>query len=307
MACPFSIPQLEAVLAAHGYGGRPIRPRPDTGYVNWVFEVGDDLILRVCKPHVGCEDGRTEALVVPLVVAAGIRTPELLVFDESQDLLPASWTLYRRAEGDALAETHADQSRLPDLYRDLGREIARIHTRIKPFADPKGWLDKGEFFDPRAELERAREALKVEMVSRDWLLAWIEKLEPAMTLPRDPVFIHNDLHAGNTLIRPDTLQLTAVIDWGDAAWADPVLDFETMPIFALPWALEGYREEGGEVDETFIGRLIYHDIGAALEAGTDEWLPGPLPWAPLTSSRWINLIRLLSTNLPKEWHPWLPD
>jgi aminoglycoside phosphotransferase (APT) family kinase protein len=38
-------------------------------------------------------------------------------------------------------------------------------------------------------------------------------------------------------------ELLAIIDWGDAGWGDPRLDFAAMPLAAVPAALDGHEEE----------------------------------------------------------------
>lgn len=38
-------------------------------------------------------------------------------------------------------------------------------------------------------------------------------------------------------------ELLAIIDWEDAGWGDPSLDFAAMPLTAVPAALAGHEEE----------------------------------------------------------------
>jgi aminoglycoside phosphotransferase (APT) family kinase protein len=42
--------------------------------------------------------------------------------------------------------------------------------------------------------------------------------------PNPPVFCHNDLGTEHVLVDPDTREVTGVIDWTDAAMADPAYD-----------------------------------------------------------------------------------
>lgn len=298
---------ISAWLEDQGLGGQPFHRLDDTGFVNWVYAVGDDLILRVNKLEVIDEDAYTEAVAVPVVVAAGIRTPRLLQFDTSKSTLPSITSLYERAPGVTLGRTRVDQRELPSLYRELGREIGHLHTRVTECPDPNGWLDRAEVFDARKELDRARAAMKVEAVTYDWLAAWLDIVEPAFSVEPPRVFLHNDLHSFNTMVSQEPLSLTAILDWGDAAWGDPMLDFETMPIWAVDWLLEGYREAGAEVHDTFRGRLLWHDIGAALDATTEPWIETSEPWQPLTTSRWVNLTRLMAGSKCDDWKRWMPE
>lgn len=292
-------------LDARGLGGRPFQRLDDTGFVNWVYAVGVDLILRVNKLEVEDEDAYTEAVAVPVAIAAGIRTPKLLDADLTKSILPTVASLYERAPGATLGRIHVDQRELPALYRELGREVGHLHTRVKECPDPNGWLDKAGLFDARKELDRARAAMKVEAVTYDWLASWLDVLEPSLS-GAPIVFLHNDLHSFNTMVTEGPLRLSAILDWGDAAWGDPALEFETMPIWAVDWMLEGYREAGATVDETFHGRLLWHDIGAALDATTEPWVETSEPWQPLITSRWVNLTRLMAVPPSESWRRWMP-
>src|SRR5690349_10204951 len=117
--------ELSGLLNHHGLSGEVVPLT--TGYVNWVFAVGEDVILRVTKPEIDPSDTYTEAVAVPAAIAAGIRTPKLIAFDDSRQHLPYVYTLYERAPGVALAEVRVDQAELPRMYQELGGEVAAIH------------------------------------------------------------------------------------------------------------------------------------------------------------------------------------
>lgn len=298
--------ELQPILVMHGLTGQVV-PLP-TGFVNWVYVVGDDVILRVTKPDIDPEDTYTEAVAVPTAVKAGIRTPRLITFDDSRSLIPYVYTLYERAPGVALAEVHVDQRELPSLYAELGREIAAIHNNITHVDDPNGWLDTPYYCDPRKELKTAREELKVELVTYDWIAKWNDKLTPAIESTAHTRFVHHDLHAGNTMVLTDPLRLSAVIDWGDACWGEPVQDMERVPIWALPWLLKSYHEQTGLVDEMFVGRALAHVLGTTLYKLCDpEFDPTPAPWHPFPSAFTFNLVRLMRMDLDDRWQRWLPD
>ena len=50
--------------------------------------------------------------------------------------------------------------------------------------------------------------------------------------------IHMDIHPWNVFVDPERDELTAIIDWGDASWGDPALEFASMPMQAMPAMLE---------------------------------------------------------------------
>ena len=288
--------ELARILEKHGIKGDPVHIA--TGYINWVYAVGDDVILRVCRSDRDPEDSYTEAVAVPAAVKAGVRTPRLIALDDTFEQVV---TIYERAPGEALANLRVDQRELPDLYRQLGREIRKIHENVTHVDDPNGWLDKPYFNDPREQLDEARRELRVELVTYDWIAKWNERLAPAKG---ETKFVHNDLHAGNTMVLQDPLRLSSVIDWGDACWGDPVLDFERVPIWAAPWAMEAF----GEVDEMFVGRVLAHVLGTTLHTARDpEFDPSEQAWHPFPTAFTFNLVRLMRMDLPKEWRRWLPD
>ncbi|TVR02674.1 MAG: hypothetical protein EA403_08080 [Spirochaetaceae bacterium] len=55
-------------------------------------------------------------------------------------------------------------------------------------------------------------------------------------------FIHGDIHPMNVMCS-SAGELLAIIDWGDAGWGDPFLDFAGIPFDHIPAALEGYEAE----------------------------------------------------------------
>jgi aminoglycoside phosphotransferase (APT) family kinase protein len=66
-------------------------------------------------------------------------------------------------------------------------------------------------------------------------------------------------------------ELMAIIDWGDAGWGDPALDFAGIPLDAIPFAQEGYESEGPGALGTFPeARFVWDKLWAALEAACDN-------------------------------------
>jgi len=302
--CPIPPERIEAFLRTHGLPTGPLEPIVGQAVVNWVFLVGETHVLRVNRPTVETDDAYTERIAVPAVRAAGIETPALLLFDDSRDVLDSVVTVYEQSPGKALGRLPIHPAKLPDLYRALGRQVAILQQRITAIDDPHGWLDLEEVVDSRAVLETARRDGRIDALTDEWLARWIEQLHAAFAAPREKVFAHNDLHAFNTLVDPETGAFVATIDWGDAGWMDPSTDFDTVPLWAVPWMLEGYEREGGTVDEGFIGRILWDAVGTLLSW---EDHPGDEPWAPKLSSFWANLVRLTRIPLDPRWKPWLPE
>ena len=57
-----------------------------------------------------------------------------------------------------------------------------------------------------------------------------------------------------------------MIDWGDAGWGDPMLDFSAVPLAAVPPMLAGYRDETETLDEFAEARIVWDRIRAAIRS-----------------------------------------
>ena len=95
--------------------------------------------------------------------------------------------------------------------------------------------------------------------------SWTRALRPLALVETERRFLHNDIHAMNLMCRKDDT-LLGIIDWGDAGWGDPVLEFAQVPVAALPYILAGYSSEAHTLlagdPET---RIMWDKLGALLE------------------------------------------
>lgn len=138
---------------------------------------------------------------------------------------------------------------LPDpdrdlLAADLGAFLRGLHAPA--LADRLGAelpVDPLERADPAVRAQRAlpqverlcERGLEVPVAAIAALFAEAAPLGPSRVRP---VLVHGDLHARHLLVGPDR-RATGVIDWGDAALADPAVD--------LSLAYGGFSGEGREV------------------------------------------------------------
>lgn len=292
--CPVEPAALEGWLTARGLGGLPLDPLPGDACVNWVAGVGPGHVVRVCKLPDEPDDCFTESVAVPAAVRAGLRTPRLLDFDSSLATLPAVVTLYERWPGVALGLTRLPGPALPGVYRELGRELGTLHSRVDEVDDPHGWLDLAEPPDPFAKLKEA----DLDAPTADWVEGCLRRLAPRVAPPERKAFVHNDAHAFNTLVLPDG-RYSGLVDWGDAGWDDPAAEFATIPLFAADWCLEGYAETGPPVDEGFRARVLWHALDEAL--GREHSASAPHPWSIRPGTLWANVARLLAAPEAGTW------
>jgi hypothetical protein len=63
--------------------------------------------------------------------------------------------------------------------------------------------------------------------------------------------------------------LLALIDWGDAGWGDPTLDFAAVPLDSISAVLEGYdrTERLGDYPEA---RFVWDRLHNALDDAIDD-------------------------------------
>ena len=253
--------QLRAIVARHrldlgDVGDDEIERLTSTGVINSIWALGPRWVLRVPKMvDEGVSDTRTESVAVPVAHAAGVRTPALVVFDDSGEIVDGLYTIYERVHGVTL-----DVAASPVVLRDLGAQLARLHRDVTSCPDPKGWLDDaGRYEDASSLLEEAPPEVR-------WLEEVLARLQPAITtttvreLRR---FVHNDVQPTNVLVT--AANEAVLIDWGDAGWGDPVEDFRNLPPQWLPTALTGYRSVMPvDDDDTAEQRIMWDQACRAL-------------------------------------------
>ncbi len=225
-----------------------------------VYLLGDDLVLRVPHNHpLWVEAAWNEATVVPIVRAAGVRAPALVAFDAACDLLPVPYTIYERVPGTPLHDLgDREPETIPHVWRELGRDLAMMHTRITPAAvpgrfwplappytpDPRPWAD-----------ELARSGFFIPAEAR-WLLAWLDRLTPAALLPAPLRFVHGDVQTMNIMVAGDPPTYQALLDWAGAGWGRPAQDFWAVPLRAVHLMLEGYDAIAPRADDSLAEERI---------------------------------------------------
>lgn len=232
---------------------------------NAIYALGDDLILRIPRnapwPF---SKAHKEAVVVPVARQAGVRTPAIVTFDSTQELMPAPYTVYERVQGDTLELLYLEPQRTPDVWRDLGRDFARLHAVSKQ----EGVLAEVELAqhpDPRTLVDELAEKGTFTLLEARWFLSWLEHLAPLALATIEPRLLHGDSQAMNIMV-DNTRRYLAVIDWGSAQWGDPAADLANVPFHAVPFMLEGYREVTlFEHDDTAEARILWRNLGSALD------------------------------------------
>ena len=261
---------IDAMFAMHGIPGS-WAPMTATGIANRIYAT-HDVVLRVATNHPdGVPDARTESVAAPAAYAAGIQTPRLIAFDDSRALVDRPFSLWERVHGETLGLLELGPTRLADVWRQVGRQLFRIHDRVRVCPDPKGYLDTpGREMDLRPLLNRLADAGRLDDATAEEVAQLISELAPHVTAGVDDRFVHNDVHDMNVMCSTAG-KLLAIIDWGDAGWGDPTLDFAAIPLDTIPYALEGYELEGpGALGAFPEARFIWDKLQDAMDAAWDN-------------------------------------
>lgn len=217
------------------------------GWENVSWEVNGDLVVRVAKepdPAVRRDAVEREAAVLALLRGhSPLPVPEVVLVDPDAGALA-----YPKLPGVPLLVNHvADPSRLAE---PLGRFVSALHridvdsaaAVVAHDVTPLGaWL---------AESTKAYTdiAAHVPEVQRTRIEAFLGTPPPAE--PTRVTLCHNDLGTEHVLVDIGSATITGVIDWSDAALADPVVDLALV-----------FRDLG---PATFEATLVHYD-GVALD------------------------------------------
>lgn len=255
---------IDAILRHHGLFAS-WRQLPSTGIANRIYAT-DTVVIRVALDDAeALADANTERVAAPVVHAAGVLTPRLLAADDSQRLIATPYSIWERVHGEALGQ-YARRTPVPQsTWQAIGRELARLHTEVRACPDPHGWLDAPAVGDPREALTVLARIGRLETQTLRSLDAWMGRLERLRTGTAPVRFVHDDLHEMNLMCRSDG-SLAALIDWGDAGWGDPALDFLALPIDSMTIALGAYEEIAPDVlGDDVEARILWARLAGALE------------------------------------------
>jgi aminoglycoside phosphotransferase (APT) family kinase protein len=259
---------ITALFAAHGVSGL-WEELPSTGVANRIFATRD-VVLRVATDHPEAEpDARTESVAAPVAHAAGILTPRLIAFDDTRTLIGRPFSLWERVHGETLGATNLSPQKIADVWRAVGRELAKLHARVRACADPNGYLDQpARNQDVSAQLNRLVAAQQIEVDAAQRIERFAQELQSRSATEVEPCFIHDDIYAMNVMCS-SAGELLAILDWGDAGWGDPAIDFASMPLEAVGPALEGYEAEiSHPLSASFAARVAWYRL---LDAVDNLW------------------------------------
>jgi len=206
----------------------------------------DEVVLRIATDHPDAiADARTESVAAPVARAAGVKTPRLLAFDDSRLLIDRPYSLWERVHGETLGLLPTKLRLAQHTWEAVGEELALLHLAVQTCPDPNGWLDQQIPEDPVEHLRRWR----LQGPARRLVARVERRLHDLSTAPPEDVavrFVHGDIHDMNVMCAKSG-QLLALIDWGDAGWGDPALDFVDVPLAVLDTVVTAYERRAGPI------------------------------------------------------------
>ena len=251
-----------AIAARHGIAAPTLARLDHSGTSNTIYLLGGDYVLRVPRDDPARAAGvAAEAVAVAAARAAGVRTPRLVALDDTRDLLPVPYAIYERVPGIPLDRAAHEPANISEVWRELGRDLARLHANVRRDSPAGGLPDQATDPDPRPWLDALVAAELMLPDEARWLRAWLGRLERYARAPIAPRFCHGDVNAGNVMVAPGAPSYLALLDWGGAGWGDAAWDFVPVALPAVPLMLEGYRAVAPlEGDDTAEARILWHHI-----------------------------------------------
>lgn len=261
------IPALVAEIAPD-LAGVPHRVLGE-GWDYRAIEVGGE-ILRIAKRAEVADSLPTE---VRLLEALASRLPldiPRLTGHAGTPGAPHGFTRHARLAGRPLSGLAVPTSQLRWIASRLGEFLAVLHAMPPAMATEAG-VPSVSWDEPAASGRRSLARLRaLGLVPREVVLR-AERVvsEPPPAGAGTGVLVHSDLWPEHLLVDDVSLELTGIIDWGDAEMGDPAADH------AAAWFLGGdealaacMRSAGVPWSETFAARARFHGVHHAIG---DAW------------------------------------
>jgi aminoglycoside phosphotransferase (APT) family kinase protein len=280
---------------------------PSSGIINSVFALGDDLVLRVPRQHPEhLVQAEREALVIPAAVEAGVRTAALISLDESLEILPVPYLVVERLQGQDYESLGWQPAAHPTIWRDLGRDLARLHSGTPPASLPSSPVHGHEPRDPRHLVEECAEDGWISVLEAAWLLRWLDHLASMGADRGVACFAHGDVQMANVLVDVAAQRYLGLIDWGCSYRAPASRDFGALPMAAVVEALAGHREMAGrDADGPFEAGIVWRKLQLILSVLPRGAAPG-LSWGERPTAWLVDLLGFFTEVKDDEWRSAAP-
>ncbi|MEI6251580.1 MAG: phosphotransferase family protein [Mycobacteriaceae bacterium] len=261
-----AVAALAGWVRAKGIGSEVTDVVPLTGgSQNVVVRLSIDgrrLVLRRPPPHPRPNSDRTmqrEIAVLRTLAGSRVPHPEIVASCEDLDVLGVVFYLMEEVDGfnpgNEVAPAYlADPAMRHQVGLNYAADVARLGQvpwRGSPIAE---WKRPGSFLERQVPQWRTSVAAyraqdgyaHDSLPGVDELCDWLEAGAPADYVPG---IVHGDIHLNNTMLRRETPEVAAFVDWEMCTIGDPLLDLGWMlvcwPIEPNPLGSAGYLAELG--------------------------------------------------------------
>ena len=244
---------LEGWMADRGVGEGPITDARllsgGTQNILLSFRRGSERYVLRRPPPVPRENSnetmRREARVLGALEGSAVPHPRLVAACDSEDVIGAAFYLMEPVDGfnpvEGLPPLHAGS---PEARRRIGLSMVEAIAALGAVDWRKAGLES--FGKPDNYLERQVGRWKAQLSGYaklprwpgpeaipglDEVAAWLEGNRPPGF---SPGIIHGDFHLANVMVRPDSGDLAAIVDWELSTIGDPLVD--------LGWLLATWPE-----------------------------------------------------------------
>ncbi|MCB0629882.1 MAG: aminoglycoside phosphotransferase family protein [Saprospiraceae bacterium] len=248
----------------------------DTGWDNYIFQLGDDMLLRFPRRSIAVPLLHHEQKWLPQLTASlPIPIPAPIRIGKPAGTYPWPWSIIPFLAGNT-ADQVAPAAHQAERF---GAFLKALHQKA-PADAPQNEL-RGVPLQQRAELvEQCIKNLesKTDLISPAHRSVWEEAL--AAPVYREARWLHGDLHARNVIVKDGVIN--GIIDWGDLTSGDVATDLAAVwMLFSSPLARARVLETYGVAEANMIRRakgwavffwVILAENG--LEHDEQHWLMG---------------------------------
>ena len=271
---------IAAIVARHGLRTHTWTRLASLGSTMTIFLLDDLYVVRIPRNQPEAIAGiQSDPIVIPVVRRAGVRTPQLIAFDNRCDLLPVPYGVYEQVRGQPLDRLALPRDATPEIWQALGHDLALLHSGVTPHGPAGQIAANNEIVDALPWLDEITASARITSAERLWFAGWLDQLAPFVQLPITPRFCHGDVNAGNIIVDPITHEYRALLDWGGAFWGDATWDFAPVSLLAVPDMLAGYRPIARlDNDASAEARILWHHVVFTIFGLWKEQRRGP-DWA----------------------------
>lgn len=260
------------------WAGAPLAYLSTSGTDNamWLIEPpdGPTVVARLPRIQDAADSVAKEIELLPLLgrssLGDSVATPTLRHAGVSTPAFPHQWAVFDWIDGvDAWTARHELERTPTDLAVDLARSVRAIGALAGLPVQPRTPGDRGGPLTPL--LRRLERWLTDPRWSAGALLDLTAIRRSAAESAEvsdesvDVSFVHGDLIPGNLVVRGG--RLSAIIDWGGAAYADPAQDLAPAWAVLDRGARSVFRSEVGADDATWLRARAFeleHAVGGVL-------------------------------------------